>query len=104
MPSPLKKTAPRCGKLLRRLFADEDVHEGKILLARNVTAIRQMEQEVARSRHLNAIGSLAAGVAHEIRNPLSSIKGFAVYFKQRLSGNTEDEADGGYYDCGDRKT
>ncbi len=72
-------------------FADEDVHEGKILLARNVTAIRQMEQEVARSRHLNAIGSLAAGVAHEIRNPLSSIKGFAVYFKQRLSGNTEDE-------------
>ena len=72
-------------------FADEDVHEGKILLARNVTAIRQMEQEVARSRHLNAIGSLAAGVAHEIRNPLSSIKGFAVYFRQRLSGNKEDE-------------
>jgi two-component system sensor histidine kinase HydH len=30
-------------------------------------------------------------VAHEIRNPLSSIKGFAVYFRQRLSGNKEDE-------------
>lgn len=72
-------------------FADEDVPEGKILLARNVTAIRGMEKEVARSRHLNAIGSLAAGVAHEIRNPLSSIKGFAVYFKQRLAGNADDE-------------
>ena len=72
-------------------FADEEVHEGKILLARNVTAIRGLEKEVARSRHLNAIGSLAAGVAHEIRNPLSSIKGFAVYFKQRLSGNPDDE-------------
>lgn len=72
-------------------FADEDVPEGKILLARNVTAIRLLEKEVARSRHLHAIGSLAAGVAHEIRNPLSSIKGFAVYFKQRLSGNKEDE-------------
>ncbi len=72
-------------------FADEDVPEGKILLARNVTAIRGLEKEVARSRHLNAIGSLAAGVAHEIRNPLSSIKGFAVYFKQRLSGNADDE-------------
>ena len=72
-------------------FADEDVPEGIILLARNVTAIRQLEKEVARSRHLNAIGSLAAGVAHEIRNPLSSIKGFAVYFRQRLSGNKEDE-------------
>lgn len=71
-------------------FADEDVSEGKILLARNVTSMRALEKEVARSRHLNAIGSLAAGVAHEIRNPLSSIKGFAVYFKQRLSGNPED--------------
>ncbi|NLX51695.1 MAG: hypothetical protein GXY72_06315 [Deltaproteobacteria bacterium] len=72
-------------------FADEDAHEGRMLLARNVTALRQMEREVAHSRHLNAIGSLAAGVAHEIRNPLSSIKGFAVYFKQRLAGNAEDE-------------
>lgn len=72
-------------------FADEEVPEGKILLARNVTTIRGLEKEVARSRHLNAIGSLAAGVAHEIRNPLSSIKGFAVYFKQRLSGNADDE-------------
>lgn len=72
-------------------FADEDVHEGKILLARNVTDIRLLEREVARSRHLRAIASLAAGVAHEIRNPLSSIKGFAVYFRQRLLGNKEDE-------------
>ena len=72
-------------------FSGDDVPEGKILLVRNVTAIRQMEKEIARSRHLHAIGSLAAGVAHEIRNPLSSIKGFAVYFKQRLSGNKEDE-------------
>lgn len=72
-------------------FADEDVPEGKILLARNMTELRGLEKEVARSRHLNAIGSLAAGVAHEIRNPLSSIKGFAVYFKQKLSGNADDE-------------
>jgi two-component system sensor histidine kinase HydH len=57
---------------------------------RDVTAIRQLENEVAKSRHLNSIASLAAGVAHEIRNPLSSIKGFAAYFKERFSGNEED--------------
>jgi len=72
-------------------FSDEDVHKGKILLARNITTIRQMEREVARSRRLNAIASLAAGVAHEIRNPLSSIRGLAVYFKSRLAGNKDDE-------------
>ena len=70
---------------------DEGMPAGRILLIRDVTNIRQMEKEVARSRHLNSIGSLAAGVAHEIRNPLSSIKGFAVYFKERLAGNKEDE-------------
>jgi two-component system, NtrC family, sensor histidine kinase HydH len=86
-----EKDATRMWEVVAAAFADDDVPEGKILLARNVTSIRQMEQEVARSRHLNAIGSLAAGVAHEIRNPLSSIKGFAVYFKQRLAGHSDDE-------------
>lgn len=85
------KDGQQTWEVVAAAFADEDVPEGKILLARNVTAIREMEKEVARSRHLNAIGSLAAGVAHEIRNPLSSIKGFAVYFKQKLSGHPEEE-------------
>jgi two-component system sensor histidine kinase HydH len=85
------KNGEQIWEVMAAAFADEDVPEGKILLARNVTAVRGLEKEVARSRHLNAIGSLAAGVAHEIRNPLSSIKGFAVYFKQRLSGNPDDE-------------
>ncbi|MGP8153488.1 MAG: ATP-binding protein [Smithella sp.] len=70
---------------------DEGKPAGKILLIRDVTQIRLLEKEVAKSRHLNSIGSLAAGVAHEIRNPLSSIKGFAVYFKERLSGNKDDQ-------------
>ena len=73
------------------VLMDEGIPAGRILLIRDVTAIREMENEVTRSHHLNSIGSLAAGVAHEIRNPLSSIKGFAVYFKERLSGNKEDE-------------
>jgi len=85
------KDVDQIWEVVAAAFADEEVHEGKILLARNVTAIRLLEKEVAKNRHLNAIGSLAAGVAHEIRNPLSSIRGFAVYFKQRFSGDKEDE-------------
>ena len=85
------KDGEQTWEVVAAAFTDEDAPEGKILLARNVTAIRHMEKEVARSRHLHALGSLAAGVAHEIRNPLSSIKGFALYFKGRLSGHAEDE-------------
>lgn len=72
-------------------LTDDGISTGKLMLLRDVTALRQLENEVAKSRHLTSIASLAAGVAHEIRNPLSSIKGFAVYFKERFSGNIEDQ-------------
>ena len=70
---------------------DEGIPAGRILLVHDATAIRELEKEVTKSRHLTSVGSLAAGVAHEIRNPLSSIKGFAVYLKEKLSGNVDDK-------------
>ncbi|MFZ5563276.1 MAG: ATP-binding protein [Thermodesulfobacteriota bacterium] len=63
---------------------------GYLLLLKDLTGIRRLEKEVARSRRLAAIGKLAAGVAHEIRNPLSSIKGFATYFKEKFSDSERD--------------
>ncbi|MFP4444820.1 MAG: ATP-binding protein [Desulfosudaceae bacterium] len=57
---------------------------GYLLLFKNLTSIRNLEKEVTRSKRLAAIGKLAEGVAHEIRNPLSSIKGLATYFKEKL--------------------
>jgi len=51
----------------------------------------KLRKEVETTRHLAAIGKLAGGVAHEIRNPLSSIKGFATYFEKRYADHPDDQ-------------
>jgi two-component system sensor histidine kinase HydH len=64
---------------------------GNILLFKDLTEVRELRKEVARSQRLASVGRLAAGVAHEIRNPLSSIKGFATYFKERYPDKPDDQ-------------
>ncbi|MEI7673266.1 MAG: histidine kinase dimerization/phospho-acceptor domain-containing protein [Deltaproteobacteria bacterium] len=63
---------------------------GSVILFRDLTELRRLKKEIVRSQRLVALGNLAAGVAHEIRNPLSSIKGFATYFKERYRDNPLD--------------
>ncbi|WP_157067970.1 two-component system sensor histidine kinase NtrB, partial [Desulfosarcina cetonica] len=52
---------------------------GAVVVLRDLSEIKRLEEKVRRAEKLAAIGRLAAGVAHEIRNPLSSIRGFAYW-------------------------
>jgi two-component system sensor histidine kinase HydH len=63
---------------------------GFVFIFRDLVEVRRLQQEVERSKRLASLGSLAAGVAHEIRNPLSSVKGFATYFRDKLKDNPQD--------------
>ncbi|MBF0452466.1 MAG: PAS domain-containing protein [Candidatus Magnetomorum sp.] len=72
------------------LYDEHRNFHGYVLLLKDLTEVQALRKEIDRSQRLASIGSLAAGVAHEIRNPLSSIKGFATYFKERYQHNDND--------------
>jgi len=42
----------------------------------DITELRQYQREISRLNSLNLIGEMAAGIAHEIRNPMTTVKGF----------------------------
>ncbi|MDP4128502.1 MAG: PAS domain S-box protein, partial [Bacillota bacterium] len=42
----------------------------------DITELRQLEKEMARLDRLNLVGEMAAGIAHEVRNPMTTVRGF----------------------------
>lgn len=67
--------------------------ETAVAVIRDITRLHQLESEVRRGETLAAVGRMAVGLAHEIRNPLGAIRG-AVQLMQRELG---DEARWGEY-------
>ena len=65
---------------------------GTVHLSRDITELRTLRERVAHSERMAALGELAARVAHEIRNPLISIGGFARRLEKKLSDDTSEYA------------
>lgn len=48
----------------------------------DITELRRYQEEIARLDCLNLIGKMSAGISHEIRNPMTTVKGFLQLFKE----------------------
>ena len=57
---------------------------GVIGVFRDVTLLRQLESDLQRSDRLAALGTLAAGLAHEIKNPLTSLLTFSRHLERKF--------------------
>ncbi|MGC8603092.1 MAG: histidine kinase dimerization/phospho-acceptor domain-containing protein [Desulfomonilaceae bacterium] len=60
-----------------------------VLLMRDITRRKEAEFKLLQADRMAAIGLLAAGIAHEINNPLTSIAGFSEALIKRLKGRKE---------------
>jgi PAS domain S-box-containing protein len=74
------------------IFDSADNFVGTVHISRDITELRTLRERVAHSDRMAALGELAARVAHEIRNPLISIGGFARRLEKRLSDDTREYA------------
>jgi two-component system sensor histidine kinase PilS (NtrC family) len=64
--------------------------QGQILIFQDLTELKEMEEEVKRAERLATMGRLAAGMAHEIRNPLASLSGSIQVLREGLDLKDED--------------
>ncbi len=73
-------------------LAFPDGARGYLFAFQDVTTIRRLEREGRQQQRLAAVGEMAAGIAHEIRNPLASMSGSIQVLRQELP-LSQDQAD-----------
>jgi two-component system sensor histidine kinase PilS (NtrC family) len=71
------------------LVDDAEPERGYVLTFQDLTEVMELEREVRRQERLAALGKMAAGLAHEIRNPLASMRGSVQVLASELDLSPE---------------
>ena len=69
--------ASHIGITVSPLFDEQGALHGAICLFTDLTAIKELEEQLRLKESLAAVGELTAGIAHEFRNGLATIAGYA---------------------------
>jgi len=67
------------------LLDRNNIKIGEVFIFRDITSLKEMEKEAEKSKRLALIGEMAAGLAHEIRNPLASLSGSIQLLNKNLN-------------------
>lgn len=83
---------------VRHVLLDTFVHQegngtvyGMYLVMKDMGNFSTLDQQTQRVEKMATVGKVAAGIAHEIRNPLTTIKGFLQILERRLQAGLMDE-------------
>lgn len=71
-----KKTGRGWAGLMSADIFDYGGEQCVLVAVNDITELKQLEKEVARLGKLNLVGEMAAGIGHEIRNPMTTVRGF----------------------------
>ncbi len=75
------------------LFDSAGEFLGTVHVVRDITELDKLKEKLASAQRMAALGEVAAKVAHEIRNPLVSVGGFARRLEKKLEGDTKEYAE-----------
>ncbi|OIJ11800.1 hypothetical protein BKP37_15285 [Anaerobacillus alkalilacustris] len=72
---------------------NNDLQEELLIMISDISDKRQMELELVHSEKLKVVGEMSAGLAHEIRNPIATIRGFIQLFREEEMGSKKSYFD-----------
>lgn len=71
------------------LLDEQGEVEFVILCLRNVTEQKRMESQIAKLDRLNLVGEMAASISHEVRNPMTTVRGYLQHLEKKPEFNQQ---------------